>query len=599
MSATVTKKQLQSIINTNLNAYAKETIQLKPYVVASVNHLLKNDHAGLFLAPSLGKTLITLLAFLIRQQRGEVNTLLVTASIRIIHSVWPREIKKWGFPFKCSIMQGTVPQRLKAFNRDVDVYLTNYENLGWLEDQLKGKNRRKFDVCALDESSKIKSTKTKRFKVIKRIATAFKHRQILTGSPIPNGLKDIFAQIFFLDLGKTLGIYITAFLNLYFYPSGYKGYDWQPLPDSEAKIFKLIKPLILRIGNEVLDMPPLHRVNRTIILSDKVRQQYDDLEQEFIAEINDGIIVAENAASKSAKLRQITGGNVYDADGSTINIHEEKVEELKEIIDELQGSPCIVSYEFKHELKVLQKHFPKAPYIGGGVSAKKGDEIAEQWNRGNIPVLFGNPASIAHGLNLQESGRHLIMFSMTWNLEYYEQLYQRLWRQGQKNTVFVIHLIAEGTIDEAMLKAINAKDKTQRAMLDALRAHYNFKTEVNEMEKTQSKFATPHAAVEAEAVTKKKEAVTKKPAAKKKTAKKKTAKKKVTKKKVTAKKKAVSNKGAVNDERVIKKATTLLKRKKGVGSAELMEKLNVSRVTALKIINNLGAEKIAHGVFKL
>jgi len=593
--------------------------------------MLKNKAAGLLLAPSLGKTLITLFAFYILRKRKEVDTLIVVASVLIIHSVWLREVKKWGFPFTCSMMQGTPKQREKAFDKDADIYLTNYENLEWLERQLiKSRKPYKFDMCVLDESSKIKNTKTKRFKIIKRIAKLFKRRYILTGSPIPNGLKDIFAQVFFLDLGKSLGQYVTAFLNRYFYPSGYKGYIWLPLPDSFDKIFKLVKPFILRIGHEVLDMPPLHKVNRIITLSGKVKQQYDDLENEFIAEVNGGVIVAENAASKSAKLRQMTGGNVYDSDGTTINIHEEKVEELKEIVDELQGSPCIVAYEFRHELAVLQKHFPNAPYIGGGVSAKEGDEIAEQWNRGNVPVLFGNPASIAHGLNLQESGYHLIMFSMTWNLEYYEQLYQRLWRQGQKNTVFIIHLIAEGTIDEAMLKAVNAKDKTQRAMLEALQAHYNFKKpltkKVKKMENKESKFAQQKEGVKHEStlseddadnnatnvkaskkkvkakatVSKKKTAAKKKTVSKKTSTKKKVStKRKVTGKVLKSKQKAVGNKGAVNDEKKIAKLDKLLSRKKGCGSAEAMEKLDVSRVTVLKMINNTKAKKISHGVFKI
>ena len=227
-----------------------------------------------------------------------------------------------------------------------------------------------------------------------------------------------------------------------------------------------------------------------------------------------------------------------------------------------------------------------------------------------MPVLFGHPASIAHGLNLQESGYHLIMFSMTWNLEYYEQLYQRLWRQGQKNTVYIIHLIAEGTIDEAMLKAVNAKDKTQRAMLDALQAHYNFTTPLTKkgtkMEKSTSKFSQQKEGAsndELENATTthdtKKPVKKKKVAAKKKVVKKKAKVKKSSPKKQSAKKKAVSNKGAVNDEKKVTKLTKLLSRKKGCGSAEAMDKLGVSRVTALKMIGNTKAKKIAHGVFKI
>lgn len=373
-------------------------------------------------------------------------------------------------PFSIAMLHGK--DKEKAFNTDSQIYLINYEGLGWLESKLKRSDKHKFDMLVFDESSKIKNTKTKRFKIVKRIAPLFSRRYILTGSPIPNGMKDIYGQVYALDLGKTFGQYITRFLTTYFYPAGYMGYDWRLQPGMEKEIYKKLKNLVLRFGKEEIDLPPLNIVDRKIVLSDKVQKIYKELENEFIIELEAGIVTAANAATAGSKLRQIVSGNIYDENKKAIPIHEEKLEELIEIVEELQGSPCIISYEYRHELAMLQGIFPDAPYIGGGVSAKEGSKIEDRWNRGELPVLLGNPESIAHGLNLQESGHTIIMFSLTWNLENYEQLIQRLWRQGQKNTVTVIHLVAENTIDETIIKALKQKDRTQQNLLNALKEDY-------------------------------------------------------------------------------------------------------------------------------
>ena len=414
--------------------------------------------------------MIVLLAFKILKKKKIVKNLIVVAKLRIIYSTWPNEIAKWDMPFTHTLLHG--PKKDVNFDKDVDIYFINYEGLPWLKKKLKGKNKEKFDWMVLDESSKIKNTKTARFRIIRKIAGQFKRRTILTGSPIPNGLKDIFGQVYFLDLGKAFGSFITKFLVDYFLPCGYMGYDWKLQEGAEKKIYSKLKGLVLRFGNEMLDLPPLHKVNREIELSGKAMELYKEIEKEFIVELGSGTITADSAGVLSGKLRQMVGGRIYDKDGATHVVHDEKIEDLEEVIEELQGSPCLVLYEFRHELKALRERFPNAPYIGGGVSAKRGSEIEGEWNRGELPVLFGHTDSVAHGLNLQESGRHVIFFSLTWNLENYEQVIQRLWRQGQKNPVIVIHIIAKGTIDEAILTAIEGKDKTQKALLNALRDFY-------------------------------------------------------------------------------------------------------------------------------
>lgn len=416
--------------------------------------------------------MIFLLAYIVLRKAGVVKNAVVAAKLRIVFSTWPKEIKKWNLPITYRILHGS--KKDEYFEEDVDLYLINYEGLAWLETKLKRGNKHKFDVLCLDESSKIKNTKSKRFKIIKRIHGLFKRRYIMTGSPAPNGLKDIFGQIFFLDGGKTLGKYITKFLADHFYPCGFKGYDWQLIKGEDKVIYNKIKPLVLRFSNDLLDLPPLKFHPIKVELPPKAMRFYKELEKEFIASVEDGFVVADTAASATIKLRQVTSGNVYGEQKAVLKVHEEKLEALKELVEEFQGSPCIVSYEFRHELDMLLEAFPNTPYIGGGVSAAEGTIIEDQWNAGELPILFGNPASIAHGLNLQESGTDLVMFSLTWNLEDYEQLYQRLWRQGQKNPVNVYHLIAEGTIDEAILKALESKDKTQKTLLKALESHYDF-----------------------------------------------------------------------------------------------------------------------------
>jgi len=414
--------------------------------------------------------MIVLLAFKILKKKKIVKNLIVVAKLRIIYSTWPNEIEKWDMSFTHTLLHGA--KKDANFDKDVDIYFINYEGLPWLKKKLKGKNKNKFDWMVLDESSKIKNTNTARFRIIRKIAGLFKRRTILTGSPIPNGLKDIFGQVYFLDLGKTFGSFITKFLVDYFLPCGYMGYDWKLQEGAEKKIYKKLKGLVLRFGNEKLDLPPLTKVNREIELSNKAMALYKEIEKEFIVELGSGTITADSAGVLSGKLRQMVGGRIYDKNGDTHVVHDEKIEDLEEVIEELQGSPCLVLYEFRHELKALRERFPDAPYIGGGVSAKRGAEIEDEWNRGDLPILFGHTDSVAHGLNLQESGRHVVFFSLTWNLENYEQVIQRLWRQGQKNPVIVLHIIAKGTIDEAILLALEGKDRTQQALLDALRDFY-------------------------------------------------------------------------------------------------------------------------------
>jgi len=429
--------------------------------------LLENPASGLFLAPGLGKTICTLQAFDILRDEKIIKNMLIVAKLRIINSTWPREISKWGFDYKVHTLHGK--DKDKLLKEKADVYLINYEGLPWLYEQLvKKKVGTNIDMIVLDESSKIKNTRTQRFKLVKKMMPLFKRRHILTGSPAPNNLLDLFGQIFFLDGGEALGRYITHYRNMYFYPTGYMGYEFKLQDGAEEQIYDRVAPIVLRFGHDLIDMPPLQKRTVDIEFTKASRKKYVEMENHFITMIKDKTVTASNAGVKTQKLRQMANGSVYDENGKIVVIHEEKIEALKELIDELQGDPCLVGYEFDHDLKALQRHFPDVPYIGRGVNSKKQNKIEDDWNAGKLPVLFGQIATVAHGLNLQESGCNVVFYSLTWNLEDYEQFIQRVWRQGQKNTTIVHHLMMADSVDQDVMTVLEQKDATQRALLDAL-----------------------------------------------------------------------------------------------------------------------------------
>lgn len=443
----------------------------KKYQDKCIKFMQVNPFAGILLSPGLGKTVIVLMWFKWFKKKNPDAKMLVISTGRILYSVWPSEITKWGLPFKVQFIHKGAKKEKVVKALDGDVFLMTYEGLKWFKKYL-GNKPSPFDIMVLDESSKIKNTSTKRFKAIKKLAPKFKYRYILTGSPVPNGLKDIFGQVWFLDLGESLGNYITNFLTTYFFPCGYMGYDWKIQDKADQLIYKRIGHLLIRFGKEELDLPPLHNVYRKIILPDEARKFYGDIETEFIAELDDSLITTKTAATASMMIRQVASGNVYGEGKKPIVVHTEKLLELRELIEEMQGEPLLVAYEFNHELKVLLEEFPDTPFIGKGVSLKKGKEIENAWNAGLLPLMFGQSASIAHGLNLQEHGCTICIYTMPWNLEVYEQLIQRLWRQGQKRPVTAIHLVAEDTIEERVIEVVKKKDYTQKKLLHHIKRYY-------------------------------------------------------------------------------------------------------------------------------
>lgn len=340
------------------------------------------------------------------------------------------------------------------------------------------------DTLIIDESSKFKNAQTQRYKTLKPYLKTFARRWILTGSPAPNGLLDLFGQIYLLDLGASLSPYITQYRRMFFDPSGYGGYEWKIKPDGAERINQAIKPLVLRLeASDYLELPELIYNDIYIDLPPDAMKQYKMMEIRMLTKLESGeIISAANAGVATMKCRQIANGGLYKEldierpmvkDDRWAHLHMAKAEAVADLVEEMAGQPALIAYEFEQDLDRLFKVLGKdTPHIGGGVSARRGAEIERNWNSGSIRTLLGHPASMAHGLNLQGAGGAVIWASLTWNFEYYDQFIKRVHRQGNTHKrVFVHHIIARNTIDEVMLRTLRGKGKTQHNFLTALKEY--------------------------------------------------------------------------------------------------------------------------------
>lgn len=420
--------------------------------------------------PGLGKTSIVLAAFKILKKEGYVKSMLIVAPLRVCHNVWPKEIDKWENFTELTIRVLHGKDKADYLEEDVDIHVINPEGLAWLFDQ--GARRwRDWDVLCVDESTKFKDTQTKRFKLMRKHFESFDRRWILTGTPVPNGIGDLFGQIFILDLGHALGRYVTHFRNKYFHTEGWDKYTYIPNTGSFDAIVDRVDPLVMRMSaHDYLQMPEVVDLNVYVDMNVNAWNVYRGIEDDFITKIDEGVIVAANAAVAGGKCRQIANGGLYiNPEHDWVETHTEKLDALADLLEELGGAPTLVMYEFNHDLKRLLRRFGAGiPYLGGGTSTAQADRYISDFNKGHIPVMFCHPASMAHGLNLQEVCHHIIWLGITWNLEHYDQSIARINRQGQKNTVFNYHIIARDTLDEKVLSVLGQKDRTQRAVFAAL-----------------------------------------------------------------------------------------------------------------------------------
>ena len=440
-----------------------------PNQLKCIEGMVSQPAFGALAKPGFGKTSTTLAAFSVLKDNGAARGLLIVAPLRPVYNVWPAEISKWSDfeGLSVEILHG--PKKAEALARKADVYLINYDGLAWLESQVSKMKTLPFDVLVLDESTKIKNTNTARYKLLKSMRARFSRCWILTGTPAPNGVQDLFGQLYMLDQGKRLGRFITHFRREYFneYPQR-GGYSlWEPRRNAREQIEAKISDITV-----TFDAPPKPGLNENFIkveLGSAALKVYRGLEDDYFAELGAGAVTAVNAAAKSMKLRQITGGGVYGTDGAVV-LDDAKVDALVDLIEEQAGQPLLVAVQFQHEVERISKALGyEVPYLGGGITVAKSNTIVDEWNAGKIPVLLAHPSSVAHGLNLQSGGNAVVWFSLTWNAEEFEQLVARVWRQGQTKDCVVHYIVAEGTIDDDVLEALRLKTSVQEALMNSLK----------------------------------------------------------------------------------------------------------------------------------
>lgn len=438
------------------------------YQEYAIRYIETHPISALLIDMGLGKTSITLTA--IRNllfDSFEVCKVLVIAPLRVAKNTWTDEIKKWEHlsTLTYSLIVGNENERLSALNEKADIYIINRENVDWLVN--KSGYKFDFDMVVIDELSSFKNHQSKRFKSLMKVRPFVKRIVGLTGTPSSNGLMDLFAEFKILDMGKRLGYFIGQYRNTYFKPDKMNGpivYSYKPLPNAENAIYEKISDITVSMkANEYLKMPELLTSNYVVELSNSEKNQYDEMKKSLVLEITDGEITASNAASLSNKLCQLSNGAIYDDEQNIVEIHDRKLEALEDIIESMNGKPLLIAYWYRHDLERIKSKF--------SVRKIKTSEDISDWNDGKIPVALIHPASAGHGLNLQNGGSTLVWFGLTWSLELYQQTNARLYRQGQKNTVVIQHIITKGTIDEQILKALQKKNKTQADLIDAVRAN--------------------------------------------------------------------------------------------------------------------------------
>lgn len=443
------------------------------YQAEASQFIQDRNNAGLFLDAGIGKTATTLDAIVKLKAAGKINKVLIMAPLRVIHGVWMQEAAKWDnfSHLTFSMLHGK--NKADNFNKDADIYLLNYDGLKWFRSMMKDVEESPFDMLVLDESTALKDTTTQRFRHMKVLLQHFERKVILTGTPAPNSMLDLYGQFFVLDQGAALGRNMQTHRNLFWEADPYNVYSWILKPGAEEEITKRTAPLVKRMSAEMyLELPEMIVQDIKVELPSSVRKMYNDVETHFFSMLDDGAIEASNAAVASGKLRQIASGGFYyepqPGERTHKHVHEVKTEAVVETVEQCGGEPVMVMYEFAHELERLQRAFPEAPVIKGGMSGKQLDAVCQAWNAGEVPVLLVQPQSASHGLNLQAGGRHMIWATLTWSGERYMQAIKRIHRQGQKGTCFIHRILAEDTIDEAVAATLESKEANQAAFLDAV-----------------------------------------------------------------------------------------------------------------------------------
>ena len=436
------------------------------YQQYAIDFIESHPTAAVLLDMGLGKTVITLTALNdLLFDHFEISRVLVIAPLRVARNTWPQEIGKWEHlnHIRYSVAVGTEKERRDALRKQTSLYIINRENVPWLVE----KTDFTYDAIVIDELSSFKNWSGKRFKALMKVRPLAKRVIGLTGTPSGNGLMDLFAEFKVLDMGQRLGRFITKYRQDYFKPDKRNGqvvFSYAPLPEAEERIYEKISDITISMkAADHLRMPELIESEYSVRMDEEEKKMYAEMCEQLVLQMKGDEVTAANAGVLSGKLVQMANGAVYTDDGATLHIHDRKLDALEDIIESMNGKPLLVAYWFRHDAERVEKRVPCVRLDT--------DETIARWNRGEIPVALIHPASAGHGLNLQSGGSSLVWFGITWSLELYQQTVARLYRQGQNsNTVVVQHIIAEGTIDERILRALKRKDKTQAALIDAVKA---------------------------------------------------------------------------------------------------------------------------------
>jgi SNF2 family DNA or RNA helicase len=431
--------------------------------------IIENPAFALLLDMGLGKSVITLTAiWLLLFDYFEISKVLVIAPLRVAQDTWSRECEKWEHlsGLRISKVLGTEKERRAGLMRKADLYIINRENVEWLVKFLIDNKINMFDMVVVDELSSFKSHTAKRFKALRKLRPSFKRIVGLTGTPAPNSLLDLWSEINLLDMGERLGRFIGNYRNEYFTPDKRNQqviFSYKPREGAEALIYKRISDICVSMkACDYLHMPERIDNNVEVQMSENEYALYQKLESEMLLPFADGDIDAVNAAALSNKLLQMANGAVYDEFKAVKTIHSKKLDALEDLIESANGKPVLIFYAYKHDKSRISEKFKVTEILT--------IEDISKWNNGEIPIAIAHPASTGHGLNLQAGGSTVIWFGLTWSLELYQQANARLWRQGQKDTVVIHHIIAKGTIDEDVLKALSNKENTQIALIEAVKA---------------------------------------------------------------------------------------------------------------------------------
>ena len=452
---------------------------LHDYQVRGVNHIIDNEYCALFLDMGLGKTVTTLTAIKELLDNCIISNALVIAPKKVTQVTWGDEIKNWEHlqGLTISVIDGTAKQRREAMAAKADIYAVSRDNIVWLVLECGGV-KLPYDMVVIDELSSFKNHASKRFRAMRKVRKFIPRVVGLTGTPAPNGLIDLFAQMYLVDEGQRLGKTVTAYRDRFFRPGKRNGdivYTYElkaPQGETEKQISDLISDITISMtAEDYLKMPDKIMLYDYVDLAPKVLAMYRDFEKEQILElINSGEpISAASAAALSNKLQQFANGAIYDAERNVKDIHDDKLDKLEELVEAANGEPVLIAYSYKHDLeRIMQKLKAYKP-----VKLERPEHIAD-WNAGKIPVLVTHPASAGHGLNLQKGGHNIVWFGNTWSLELYQQFNARLYRQGQGKPVTIHHIVTRGTIDEKIIKSLDGKRETQDGLMESIKELMEF-----------------------------------------------------------------------------------------------------------------------------